>query len=220
VAPSSTSTTKPATSWANTTGTGALIEETVWLGDIPVATLRPNGATVSVYYLHSDQLNTPREVTRPSDNKVMWTWFSDPFGTTSANINPTGAGAFAFNRRFPGQIFDGQTGLHQNGNRDYDPATGGYVESDPIGMNGGINTYAYVDQNPLAFDDRTDSLHLAQPVMPNCRRHRRARLHCFALPNPAATARTLSQSDGPLRTPFTIARPRIEATGVVTRWEE
>ena len=45
-----------------------LIEETVWLGDIPVATLRPNGVTVSIYYVHSDQLNSPRQVTRPSDN--------------------------------------------------------------------------------------------------------------------------------------------------------
>jgi len=84
-------------------GTGTLIEETVWLADTPVATLRPNGATVSVYYMHSDQLNTPRQVTRPSDNQVMWTWFSDPFGTTAANTNPAGAGPFAYNLRFPGQ---------------------------------------------------------------------------------------------------------------------
>jgi hypothetical protein len=39
--------------------TGALIEETVWMGDIPLATLRPSGATVAIYYIHSDQLNTP-----------------------------------------------------------------------------------------------------------------------------------------------------------------
>ena len=54
-------------------GSGVLIEETVWLGDIPIATLRPNGATVAIYYVHTDQLNTPRQVTRPSDNTVMWT---------------------------------------------------------------------------------------------------------------------------------------------------
>jgi len=60
---------------------GGLIEETVWLGDIPVATLRPNGSTISIYYVHSDALNTPRQITRPSDNTAMWTWNSDPFGT-------------------------------------------------------------------------------------------------------------------------------------------
>jgi hypothetical protein len=76
--------------------TGALVEETVWLGDIPVATLRPSGSTVAVYYIEADHLNTPRQVTRPSDNKQMWTWFSDPFGTTAANDNPAGAGAFIY----------------------------------------------------------------------------------------------------------------------------
>ena len=69
-------------------GTGTLIEETVWLGDTPVATLRPNGSTVLIYYVHSDQLNTPRQVTRPSDNTAMWTWNSDPFGKDAANPNP------------------------------------------------------------------------------------------------------------------------------------
>ncbi len=134
-------------------GTGTLIEETVWLGDIPVATLRPNGTTVSILYIHSDPLNTPRQITRPSDNTAMWTWSSDPFGTDAANNNPAGAGAFAYNLRFPGQIFDGQAGLHQNGHRDFDPAVGRYVESDPLGLKAGINTYAYVGSNPLLFTD-------------------------------------------------------------------
>ena len=101
-----------------------LIEETVWLGDTPVATLRPNGSTVSIYYIHSDGLNTPRQVTRPSDNTPMWTWNSDPFGTDAANRNPAGAGTFAYNLRFPGQVFDGQAGRHQNYFRDFDPAIG------------------------------------------------------------------------------------------------
>jgi RHS repeat-associated protein len=138
---------------SNTTPTGAPIEETVWLGDTPVATLRPSGSTVSIYYVHSDALNTPRQVTRPSDNTPMWTWNSDPFGTDAANANPAGAGAFVYNLRFPGQVFDGQDGLHQNGFREYDPAVGRYVESDPIGLNGGINTYTYVGGNPLSSSD-------------------------------------------------------------------
>ena len=133
--------------------TGSLIEETVWLGDIPVATLRPNGTTVAIYYVHSDQLNTPRQITRPSDNAPMWTWNSDPFGTDAANANPAGAGTFAYNLRFPGQVFDGQAGLHQNGFRNYDPASGRYVESDPLGVAVSVGTYAYVDADPLHFAD-------------------------------------------------------------------
>jgi RHS repeat-associated protein len=134
-------------------GSGNLIEETVWLGDIPVTTLRPNGANVSIYYVHSDQLNSPRQVTRPSDNAQMWTWSSDPFGTDAANANPSGVGTFVYNLRFAGQVFDGQAGLHQNGFRDYDPATGRYTESDPIGLNGGTNTYSYVGSKPIAATD-------------------------------------------------------------------
>jgi RHS repeat-associated protein len=134
--------------------TGALIEETVWLGDIPVATLRPNGSSVAVYYIEADHLNTPRQVTRPSDNKQMWTWFSDPFGTTAANSNPAGAGTFTYNLRFPGQIYDPQAGLHQNYFRDYDPAVGRYTESDPIGLNGGsYSTYRYVSNDPVMLVD-------------------------------------------------------------------
>ncbi len=65
--------------------TGALIQETVWLGDIPVATLRPNGSgDVIVYYVHTDHLNTPRHVTDTSDNNLRWRWDRTPFGDDDA----------------------------------------------------------------------------------------------------------------------------------------
>ena len=77
---------------------------------------------------------TTRRVTRPSDNKLMWTWYSDVFGADLPNENPASGGTFKYNPRFPGQIYDSHAGLNQNYFRDYDPAIGRYVESDPIGL--------------------------------------------------------------------------------------
>jgi RHS repeat-associated protein len=141
------------------TSTGALIEETVWVGDTPVATIQPaSGGGVTVYYVHADHLNSPRMITRSSDNSIMWRWDADPFGTAVPNQNPSGLGTFGYNLRFPGQYYDTETGLNYNYFRDYDPATGRYVESDPIGLRGGLNTYGYAGNSPVR---RTDPRGLA-----------------------------------------------------------
>ena len=134
---------------------GDLVQETVWLGDIPVATLVPDGqGGVDVYYIHTDHLNTPRRITRPGDNIIVWRWDSEPFGATPADEDPDGdSTAFTYNLRFPGQYLDDETGLHYNYFRDYDPVTGRYVESDPIGLHGGINTYGYASANPITNFD-------------------------------------------------------------------
>ena len=138
-------------------GTGNLLEETIWMGDVPVATLQPNGTGVSVYYVHTDHLNAPRRISRPADNVIVWRWDSDPFGTAAANQDPDGDGiSFVYNPRFPGQYYDVETGLLYNGHRDYDPASGRYIESDPIGLAGGsYSTYAYVDNEPVSLIDLT-----------------------------------------------------------------
>ena len=133
---------------------GALVQETVWLGDLPVATLRPkSGGGVDIFYVHADHLGTPRRVTRPSDNKARWSWNPDPFGVGAPNQNPQALGNFVYNLRMPGQTYDPHGGLLQNHHRDYDPVLGRYVESDPIGLDGGINTYGYVGANPIVRTD-------------------------------------------------------------------
>jgi RHS repeat-associated protein len=60
---------------------------------------------------------------------------------------------FTYNLRFPGQQYDSVTGFNYNYFRDYDPAVARYVQSDPIGLKGGVNSYLYVVANPLALID-------------------------------------------------------------------
>jgi RHS repeat-associated protein len=137
-------------------GSGTLVQETVWLENTPVATLRPKaGGGVDVYYVHSDHLNTPRVVTRPIDNKKVWAWHSMPFGETAPDENPEGLGVFAFNLRFPVQEWEAELGLSQNWFRTYAADTGRYVQSDPIGLRGGLNTFGYVGADPLRKVDST-----------------------------------------------------------------
>jgi RHS repeat-associated protein len=129
--------------------TGIAVQETVWLGDLPIATLQ-NG---SVYNIHPDHLGTPRVITNAA-NTVIWKWESDPFGAAPANDDPDGDSVkFTYNLRFAGQYFDAETGKHYNYFRDYDPPSGRYIESDPIGLRGGLNTYAYVENDPITYFD-------------------------------------------------------------------
>ena len=132
-------------------GTGKAIEETVWLADpgsgagqvLPVAVLIP-GQTPD--YIAADQLGAPHQIANSSRNMV-WRWNHDPFG----NGAPTGS--LTYNPRFPGQYFDSETGFYYNGLRDYDPTTGRYVQSDPVGLAGGMNTYGYAGDDPVGLSD-------------------------------------------------------------------
>ncbi len=85
---------------------------------------------------------------------TVWRWDQgEPFGNDVPNNNPSGAGAFDFPLRFPGQYFDKETNLNDNYHREYDSSLGRYIESDPIGLRGGFNGYAYVKNVPLGLID-------------------------------------------------------------------
>ncbi len=137
-------------------GTGTALEEYVYLdGHHPVALVRNLTGVSSVPVIHpilTDHLGTPRKVLSPSGSP-LWTWDAkDPYGHQAPDVL-VGGSAFEFDLRFPGQIYDVETGLYHNGHRDYDPASGRYVQADPIGLAGGWNPYSYVGANPLNFTD-------------------------------------------------------------------
>jgi len=110
------------------------------------------GATVTteaVYWHHNDHLGTPQALT-DINGTVVWTMSQTPFGIATVNEDPDGDGITVTNNfRFPGQYYDSETGLNYNYFRTYDPTNGGYTQSDPIGLNGGMNSFGYVGGNPI-----------------------------------------------------------------------
>ncbi|MEG4323679.1 MULTISPECIES: RHS repeat-associated core domain-containing protein, partial [unclassified Microcoleus] len=152
---------------ANSTGR----TEYIWLptddgSAIPVGIYRNN----RYYQIHSDHLGTPRLV-KDDTAKPVWQWsysaFGDnkPTGILKATTNPNSAitnqpvllnatnPAVVFNLRMPGQTADVETGTFQNYFRDYDPLTGRYRQSDPAGLDGGSNRFAYGLGNPIKNTD-------------------------------------------------------------------
>jgi RHS repeat-associated protein len=130
-----------------------VVQEFVWLGDMPVAVIVGSVASPLPLLAYADHLNAPRVLIDKTE-AARWRWISEPFGTTAPEQAPAGLSPITFNLRFPGQYFDSESGLNYNYFRDYDGTTGRYVQSDPIGLEGGINTYSYVQANPLSYVDR------------------------------------------------------------------
>jgi RHS repeat-associated protein len=128
---------------AETDATGTTNVEFIWLGGLPLA--RIDGGTIS--YIHADHLNAPQKITDASKT-VLWDGAFTPFGKAHAL-----AGSLTHNHRFPGQHYDAVAGYHQNHFRDYAPSLGRYLQSDPIGLAGGLNTYGYVLGNPQNLID-------------------------------------------------------------------
>lgn len=130
---------------------GSAQTEYVYLDGAPIAAVK--GGSLS--YIETDHLGTPRVVADPATNAARWAWnfFGDTFGANAPDPSPGGAAAYTLNLRFPGQYYDAETKLNYNYFRDYEPVTGRYVEPDPIGLRGGLNSFLYAGANSLKFMD-------------------------------------------------------------------
>jgi RHS repeat-associated protein len=148
--------------------------EHVWLGNgsngrpLAVIQYEYTGASATpdsttILYVEADHLGTPRRIA-DSQNRTRWTWVSAPYGDTLPDEDPVSLGPVTYNLRFAGQYFDRETNLHYNHHRDYDATTGRYVQSDPIGLAGGINTYSYVGNSPFASVDPFGLFDLLDPA--------------------------------------------------------
>ncbi|MFZ5637839.1 MAG: RHS repeat-associated core domain-containing protein [Pseudomonadota bacterium] len=137
-------------------GNGQPLQQAIWLDDLPVSLLVGAGAQQRLYYLEPDALGSPRVAIDPDRDVAVWTWdlAGEAFGEGAPHQDPDGDGiAFVLDLRYPGQRYDAATGLNDNYQRDYDPTTGRYLQSDPIGLAGGVSTYGYVEGDPLGGID-------------------------------------------------------------------
>ncbi len=128
-----------------------VVTDYIYADGRPIAILQPSATPSAnqVNYVLADHLETPQLVSN-SSGITVWSTSYQPFGTTgliSASINQ--------NLRFPGQYADVEDGFSYNLNRDYMPNLGRYLESDPIGLGGGLNTYAYGKGDPYKNTDPT-----------------------------------------------------------------
>jgi len=118
---------------------GSISADYIFLNGNPFA--KAEGSSINYY--HNDYLGTPHLMT-DGQKQIVWEIQITPFGETT-NIN----GAVTNNIRFPGQYYEQESGLNYNYFRNYNPIIGRYIEADPVGLDGGLNLYLYVENNPV-----------------------------------------------------------------------
>jgi RHS repeat-associated protein len=109
--------------------------------------LRQTSNAGTLYFL-DDLLGSTRALTDSSGNVVESIDY-DSFGNGASSLTRYG---------YTGREWDADAGLYYYRARWYDPQMGRFISEDPIGLEGGINLYAYVQNNPLSFRDPTGLL--------------------------------------------------------------
>jgi len=156
-----------------TNSSGAVVaryEETQNI-DEPLAMLR--SSTTSYY--HADGLGSVTSLSS-SAGSIANTYTYDSFGKLTAS---TGSLVNPF--RYTARESDAETGLYYYRARYYDQSAGRFLSEDPVRFRGGVNFYAYTENNPTNFADPEGLLKVCcRPVrIPGARQA--GACHCFLL---------------------------------------
>ena len=141
----------------------------IWINTSKRTTTTANSQTTTTisppdyYYYQNDHLGTPQQLIDSAGN-LVWQQKSTAFGEaqvtlgdatseTSHTSNTPSTGVIANPFRFAGQYYDIETNTNYNYHRQYNFREGGYTQTDPIGLAGGLNRQAYVNSNPIKLID-------------------------------------------------------------------
>ncbi|WP_161786901.1 RHS repeat protein [Noviluteimonas dokdonensis] len=122
-----------------TPGTASIVAQ---YDDYPIVVSHPG-----VKYVHNDHLGRPEAVTSGTQVQ-LWRAKNHAYDREVTQDLIGG-----LNIGFPGQYYDAESDLWQNGYREYDAKGGRYLQSDPLGLAAGVNTYGYAGMNPISNID-------------------------------------------------------------------
>ncbi len=114
---------------------------------LPFAAVPFQSLKAATYFYHNDHLGTPQVLT-DQNQQVVWQGSQEPFGENTPSTSLVNQ-----NIRFPGQYFDEETGMHYNYFRTYDTTLGRFSQSDPIGLQGGLNRFIYGNNDAISRND-------------------------------------------------------------------
>lgn len=182
-----------------------LTTEYIYLGKQIVA-VRHNNA---LYFVYSDHTGRP-EYAMNTSGAVTWSAKNSAFGRRSESSTS----GLRLNIGYPGQYYDREVGSWYNKDRDYDPSTGRYLQSDPMQLVDGPNTYVYARNNPITNIDPTgnyiEGSVLLRPQGMSISDHNRTMLpYGIAFAKGAATGAAMAITDGLAATLFEGAALRV-----------